>query len=141
LDVGLYVSVYPSVIKEKTFYWLFHHLILSYSARHHLYFSFWYETSIKIPTSSQPSNSAHQSNIKQLHNLLACVMCETIQEYSTEQKPANTVTPKVFCVSTEPAATDRLTEQYHRPQRGSKVGGATALAGAAAPQIKVNRLQ
>jgi hypothetical protein len=52
LDVGLYFSVYPYSVIKKTFYWLFHHLIVSYSVRDHLYFSFWYETSIKIPTSS-----------------------------------------------------------------------------------------
>jgi hypothetical protein len=47
------------------------------------------------------------------------------------------LTPKVFCASTEPkpAAKDHFTAQYCHTQRGdSKLGGATALAGAVAPR-------
>jgi hypothetical protein len=56
-----------------------------------------------------------------------------------KSRQTQALTPKVLCVSTEPkpAAIDHFTAQYHRTRRGaSKVSGATALAGAAAPRTR-----
>jgi hypothetical protein len=54
-----------------------------------------------------------------------------------KSRKTRALTPKVLCVSTEPkpAAVDHIAAQYYRTQRvASEVGGATALAGAAAPR-------